>query len=111
MFFTILFVFVVSVFISLWSAWKVHNLLNRCCWNYAVRYCRKNNLEFLGGNVSPMFKNGFKTEYTVVMCKCRDINGNLKLVHIIVWIFGIREVKISEFPNNQLRGKGSDLNI
>ena len=97
----VLFVFAVAMFVCAWMLWRVHHLLNLCCWHYAVRYCRKNDLEFLGGKVSPAFKNGVKTEYTAVMCKCRDATGNLKLVCVIAWIFGIREVVLSEFPTDQ----------
>ena len=89
------------IFTCLWGAWKVHCLINRCCWHYAVRHCRKNNLEFLGAKVSPAFKNGVKTEYTAVVCKCRDTAGNLKLVCVIAWIFGIRKVVISDFLTEQ----------
>ena len=99
--FVLLFVSALAIFICLWSVWQVHCLINRCCWHYAIRYCRKHNLEFIGGNVSPEFKNGVKTEYTIVMCKCRDVTGNLKLVCVTAWIFGIREVVISDFPTNQ----------
>jgi len=98
----VLFATTAFVFIPLWCLWQIHQLINFCCWHYAVRYCRKNNLEFLGGKVSPAFKNGVKTEYTAVMCKCRDTEGNLKLVCVIAWVFGIREVVVSDFPITQV---------
>lgn len=45
--------------------------------------------------------SGGKTEFTIVELDCLDLQKQPKLIRLLVWVFGIREVLIDEiYPDS-----------
>lgn len=66
---------------------------------HARRYCRKSGLKPLRCRSGAAFdSSGIKTEYTIVELECSDNNDEKKLVRLLVWVFGVRQVLESEPP-------------
>jgi hypothetical protein len=77
--------------------WFVHCTLDRCCVRHARRFCRQNGLEIRRSRCQPAFeKSGVKTESTLVQLDCFDAQKQRKLVLLLVWPFGVRELVSDE---------------
>jgi hypothetical protein len=87
----------------------VHRTLEYCYFLHARRFCRKQGFKLGRWRCRPAFDNsGIKTEFTIVEVDCVDIQGQRKLVRLLIWIFGIRKVLANEkYPESLDAGTAS----
>jgi hypothetical protein len=107
----------ILISIPVWIAFSlvlysaIHAALNFCCFLHARRYCRANRLEINRWRLGPVFgPSGVKTEYTIVQFDCEDSGKNRRLLQLLVWPFGLREVLSNEQwkPQNVSADEGND---
>jgi hypothetical protein len=66
---------------------------------YARRFCQKVGLTPLHSRSGPAFDVfGMKTEFTIVEVECRNADQSIKIIRLLVWIFGVRRVLKPEQP-------------
>jgi len=82
--------------------WVVHRALDRVCVWHARKFCRRASLEICRVRWQPAFeKSGLKTESTLVQLDCFDALKQRKLVLLLVWPFGVRDlVSDDEYPES-----------
>src|SRR5258706_9670497 len=77
----------------LYLSWFVHCTLDRCCVRHARRFCRRKGLDVRRSRAGMAFgQSGGKTEFTIVELDCLDLQQHRRLIRLLVWVFGIREV-------------------
>lgn len=83
--------------------WGVHCTLNYLCIRHARRFCRRQGLEVRRTRAGIAFEQfGPKTEFTIVELDCLDAQKQRKLIRLLVWLFGVREVlSIEPFPEEE----------
>ena len=75
----------------------VHRTLEYCYFLHARRFCRKHGFKPGRWRCGPAFdKTGIKTEFTILEIDCVDVQGQRKLIRLLIWIFGIRKVLADE---------------
>lgn len=81
--------------------WVVHCALDRICVRLAWRFCLRNGLEPRRARCQPAFEeSGVKTESSLVQLDCLDAQKQRKLVLLLVWPFGVRElVSDGKYPD------------
>jgi hypothetical protein len=71
----------------------VHATMDSVCVRHARGYCTKNGLEIHRIRFQPAFdRTGVKTESTLFQVDCRDAKSQRRLVVLLVWPFGVREI-------------------
>ncbi len=82
--------------------WGVHCTLNYLCIRHARRFCRRQGLEVRRSRAGIAFEqSGVKTEFTIVELDCLDAQKQRKLIHLLVWPFGVRKVLSNEiYPDS-----------
>src|SRR3954451_66282 len=80
----------------------IHCGLTYCCLLHALRFCRKNSLDIVRYKCGPAFNaSGLKTECILFELDCLDCKKQRKLIHLLVWVFGIRRVLFNdEYPES-----------
>jgi hypothetical protein len=74
-------------------AWLVHCALDRVMLRHAQRFCRRKGWEISRSRCQPAFEqSGVKTEFTLVQLDCFDAAKQRKLVLLLVWPFGVRQL-------------------
>src|SRR5262245_15186664 len=97
----IVFIILASI-LALPALYFVHLGLNSCCVKYARRFCRQRGLTVTRWRCGPAFDpSGVKTEFTLVELDCLDSQKQRRLVRLLVWIFGIRKVLDSPYPEQE----------
>ena len=91
-----------AVPVSIYLAWFVHCTLDRCCVGHARRFCRKKGLEVRRSRARIAFEESVeKTEFTIVELDCLDGQKQRKLIRLLVWVFGVRQVLDDEiYPDS-----------
>jgi len=82
--------------------WGVHCALDYLCIRHARRFCRRQGLEVRRSRAGIAFEqSGAKTEFTIVELDCLDAQKQRKLIHLLVWPFGVRKVLSNEiYPDS-----------
>lgn len=82
--------------------YAVHRGLDYFCVRHARKFCRRKGLKVRRSRSQPAFDNsGVKTELTLVELDCFDAQKQRRLVRLVVWPFGIRNVVIDdEYPES-----------
>lgn len=86
---------------GLYMMYGVHCLLNNLAVWYAKRFCRNLGLAVSRGRYRIAFdESGMKTECTLVELDCLDAQGQRRLVRLLVWMLGVRQLLSNEgYPN------------
>ena len=88
---------VVGVPALIYLAWVVHRALDHVCVGHARRFCKRMGLETCRARCQPAFEqSGVKTEFSLVQLDCLDTAKQRKLVLLLVWPFGVRQLVSDE---------------
>jgi hypothetical protein len=91
----ILIIAAVLLALPLWCL--AHFGLEYCYLIYARRFCNKNGYQLLRARGGPAFDDsGVKTESYLVELDCEDVQGQRKLVRLLIWVFGVQKVVSDE---------------
>ena len=92
--------YVVAIPLSLYLLWVVHCTLDRVCVSHARRFCRRHGLEICRVRWQPDFElsdgKRLKKESTLVQLDCFDAQKQRRLVLLLVWPFGVRQMVSNE---------------
>jgi hypothetical protein len=83
---------IVFGFLSLVLFGFVHITLERICLRRAERFCRGRGLTISGGRQARC------QERLLIELDCLDRDGRRRLVRLLVWLFGVRELSVEDFP-------------
>lgn len=79
----------------------VHQGLERLCLWHAHRHCQRQGLTPRRFRCQPARDDaGIKTEATLVELDCSDVQGEGKIVRLLVWPLGVRQVLDSDIPTS-----------
>lgn len=91
---------VVFIPLSLYLFWVVHCTLDRIIVKHARRFCSRRGLEISRVRWQPDFElsggKRLKTEFTQVQLDCLDAQKQRRLVLLLAWPFGVRELVSDE---------------
>ena len=81
----------------LYLSWIVHCTLGRLCVRHARRFCAQHGWTVQRARWQPAFdSSGVKTEFTLVQLDCLDTQKQRRLVLLLVWPFGVRNLVTDE---------------
>jgi hypothetical protein len=91
---------VIYIPVSVYLFWVVHCTLDRIIVKYARRFCSRRGLEVSRVRWQPAFEPSggkrVKTEFTLVQLDCFYAQKQRRLVLLLAWPFGVREMVSNE---------------
>ena len=88
---------IIAAFMVLMLGWYVHCGLDRFCTILARRFCVKRGLAIHRSRTAiATGASAVKTEFTIVELDCIDSSQQRRLIRLLVWVFGVRELLSDE---------------